>query len=196
MLLVAVLLSGGVLTAPVREEPNSLQGEGQRCNALSSGGGQKCDGAQDSDDDIIQDVAESLRFILIMKNDDTMDKVKTLFTLPQNAVKLCIRVNYELKCSEQQCQIANMNCSDGYNFTVIWTSIDPSSLSGSFLLEFASLNWEFLGFHWAKACDVSSESAQLLTIDAYNELNVLCSVDDGPKIVNQSLKILTKHVSI
>ena len=175
VVLLMFLLSDGVLMAPVRDL------ESHRRNS-------------NDDDSIQEDVDDTLWESLILQNDDTLKKVRTIFTLQPSEVKLCIRINYSLKCSDQKCQITNVDCSDGYNLTLIWTSLDPSSLSGSFLLEYASLNWEFFGFEWGRACDITTESTKLLTIEV-SSLQMLCPVDDGSKYVNESLKTLTKKVS-
>ena len=144
--------------------------------------------------DTIQEKLDEILKSALLNNTENTSKIKAAFTIQPDQVKLCVQVQYAIKCTdENQCE-TNFNCSDGYNNTLIWTSINPSSLSGSFLFGFASINWEFFGFEWMGACDISIENTQLLNIEVPS-LMLLCDVDDGRKYLNESLRRLTIQVS-
>ena len=81
-----------------------------------------------------------------------------------------------------------------HSYGPISTNIDLSSLSGSFLYEFASINWEFFGFEWMGACDLSIENTQHLIIEVPS-LILICGADDGIKLIKESLRRLTIQVS-
>ena len=123
LLLCVALLSEGILSASVkdREEEGSSQGEEQGCNVLRT----------EDDDDTQEDLDELLKNSF--NTPENLEKVKAAFTLQPNEVKLCVKINYTVKCAYQD-SCLNIRCSKGYNLTMFWTSISSSTLSGSALV--------------------------------------------------------------
>ena len=119
-----------------------------------------------------------------------------MFSLQTKEVKLCVKISFRVQCNDLElCDNDTSNHTGCYNHTLIWTSINLSSLSGSFLFEYAALNWEFLGFEWGRACDLGTAGTLHLVIQVPT-LVQLCDTKQGKKCIDKSLERLTTMVSV
>lgn len=174
LVLLVVLCSEGVLTAPVMEEKES---EGSGCSALHS-----CDDNTFFNETL--STQEDLKDALV-NNSENLEKIKFAFTLKPDEVKLCITVNYTITCTDKtRCQV---DCENNCYIQFIWTSFDTFSLSGSFLYYFAGFHVTFMGFEipgfeWGEACDLNK--------------NILNLSIEAPSLVLQDnfFETLTKQV--
>ena len=180
--LLVTLLSEEVLMAPLKEGKES-EGEGhQECKA------------PDSKEKLQEELDEMLKQALLSNKTGNLEKIKKAFTFQPNEVKLRVQVEYSINCTDWGECVTDFNCSDGFNRSFTWTSINPSSLSGRYLLGYAALNWEFFGFEWMGACNTSVENTLHLQLEVLS-LTPLCGVREGMHFLNESLKSLTIQVS-
>ena len=178
---VVLLAINGLLAAPVSVRDEGVQGLQEDVDATSA-----------ANDTLQQEIDEIIKQGFL-ENTENLDKINASFTLQPGEVKLCVRLSYIVRCKD------NSSClychfPDSY-YKLVWTSMNPSSLSGSFLLEFARLNWEFFGFQWQKACDISTESTITMNITAPT-LKMICGSRkyENGRYLFQSLKTLTEQV--
>ncbi len=181
-LLLVILLSEVVLTAPVREG-EGLKGEEQGCSAPGS------------DEDIIQQEVDDILEQGLLDNAENLDKIKRAFDWDPDTVKICVNINYEINCTNQEECAGCFNCYASNPHTFIWTSFDPTTLAGALLLEYGSVSYDIFGFEWAGACDLSNESTVSLLVSA-TSLSLLCDVEDGQMYITKSFSKLTIKVSI
>lgn len=105
-------------------------------------------------------------------NRNTIEKILNA-TSPEK-VKVCGKIYYNITCDE--------DCCSNTEYELIWTIVDPGTLSGAFLYQFAHLNWKIFGFEWEGACDLNV-SVFVLTIDltrlpdfCYNDTEIWASL--------------------
>ena len=149
---VVLLAINGLLAAPVSVRDEGVQGLQEDVDATSA-----------ANDTLQQEIDEIIKQGFL-ENTENLDKINASFTLQPGEVKLCARLSYIVRCTDDEYCPKPVYCSYyGYNHTLVWTSINPSSLSGSFLLEFSELNWEFLGFN-GRGLVISAQKAPFLSI--------------------------------
>ena len=126
------------------------------------------------DKDAIQDLYRVLKDAML-NDTENVKKISDRFNLTQYEQILCIGVKYVITCTDG-CDIetSTFNCSSGY----IWLSFDPNTTSGTYLLQYAVLNWEVLGLDWQGACDPSEEAyisnSKYQCVFNYSSISVWC----------------------
>ena len=149
LLLLAILSSEGVLTAPVMEGEGP---EGEGCSATNV--------LEELNETVpMQEELSELLKSALVNNTENDDRIKAAFTLQPDEVKLCVRVEYIITCSDKtNCVVADWDCTNNCSAAFVWTSFDPHSLSGSLLFHYASNEFELFGFEWGGACDLSLQN--------------------------------------
>ena len=148
------------------------------------------------DKDTIQDLFNRVLKDAMLSDTDNVKKIADRFNLTQYEQILCIGVKYVITCTGCDIETSTFNCSSGYNFKQIWLSFDPNTTSGSYLLQYAVLNWEVLGLDWQGACNLSEEAYLTLNINVSSTIaRFLCGVN-AETYINSSLKELTAQVSV
>ena len=125
---------------------------------------------------------------------DTVYTIKDAF-LPQPGIhKICIPVTYNITCTNQSelDQDCFLNCTTGYDVSMIWTEFDSTDTAGQLLFKFASSGFSVLGFDWAGACDLSEFSTATLELTVPSKA-LPCNNTDH---LLQALEYMTTLVSI
>lgn len=135
----------------------------------------------------------------LLSNAQNVDKITKAFYTKQEYLKVCAPFNYIINCTRrEECAnttTATFTCADGYSSTFVWTSFDPYSFTGTFLLFTAQFNWTVFGFEWGGACDLRESNTPVLNIIVSSRaLKILCGVD-GKMYLDESLRSLTQRVS-
>ena len=123
----------------------------------------------------------------MLKDPKNLDMITNGFgRTPKDEVKVCGRLTYSMKfrsCSDNTTQTAT--------YILPWTSADLSTIAGEVLYRFADLSLEILGFEWGPICDLRTESAPVLKINA-ESVPMACLENSG--LVLESLVRLTDQV--
>ena len=115
----------------------------------------------------------------LLKSITNLDIIKRDFNISSDAVKVCGKITYHIIC--------DYNCCSSTDHNITWATIDPTTLSGRLLYEFALFNWTVPWFEWEGACDMKTSLLLNLT-----SLPNFCYNDS---VIRASLPHLTQHVS-
>ena len=114
---------------------------------------------------------------------------------PQPGVhKICIPVTYYIFCTlsdqSDQDSINIINCTTGYQQSIIWTEFDTTDTAGSTVFAFALSGFSVFGFDWAGACDTSDfNSVPVLLL--LNTTSLFCNGTDQIDLQQTLLSITT-----
>ena len=105
----------------------------------------------------------------------------------------CAPVKYFLTCGAQQSSSegpSQIDCTEGYNVSFLWTSFNARSFQGDMLLRWAIDGIHSAGFNWAEACRFDFRSAA----NFYLNVPELCP-GTPESVVDEALELLTEMVS-
>lgn len=149
-------------------------------------------------DDAIQETVDQILLKALLNDTANIKAIQQRF--PPGDVRICVRFTYIITCPGNECQntTASFNCSADYNSTYTWsrTSFNPFIFEGQFLYFYASQNYEVFGLDWGGACDLSDAKTPILKLNTDLLDTTLCGVDKAKEYIEESLKWLTKMVSI
>ena len=138
-----------------------------------------------TDDNCIDEILKQA----LLNNTENINKIRAAFKMDTEVRKLCVRLTYNITWMDQEEEYENTTCTAESNTsTFIWTSFNPTTFLGKFLLQYAALNWEVFGFEWLGACDLSTANTLVLNI------SVSALYSKNHTILYEPLKRLTMQV--
>ena len=111
---------------------------------------------------------------VMLKDFTNLDNIKKDFNTSSDAVKVCGEIVYHIIC-----EFEDEYCCSSTDYTIAWGIVDPTTLSGRFLYEFALFNWTVPWFEWEGACDLKTSLLLNLTSSSgfcHNETEIRASL--------------------
>ena len=127
---------------------------------------------------------------------DNFYAIRNAFQPQPGVHKICIPIAYDIICANQSDhddQDYIINCTTGYQQSIIWTEFDTTDTAGNIVFSFASSGFSVFGFDWAGACD--TESSTILHIELSSTTSLLCNSTDQVELL-QALLYITTLVSV